>query len=276
MQFAPITEAQVSRAITREFYRLLDEYLQSDVVIVGGGPSGLIAARDTAAAGLKTLVVENNNYLGGGFWIGGYFMNPLTFRSPAEEILDELQIPYRTVEPGLVVAHGPQACARLVAAACDAGARGLNMTRFEDVVYRRGRVEGVVVNWSPVAALPRQITCVDPIALEARVIIDATGHDARVCRALTRRGLLAMREDCGAIDVENSEAAVVEHTGEVAPGLIVAGMAVSTVYGLPRMGPTFAGMLYSGRKAARLAVAACRKAAAERKAAPAEPAGLLA
>lgn len=226
--------------------------MRSEAIIVGAGPSGLVAARGFASEGIKVLVIESNNYLGGGFWIGGFLMNTLTFRAPAQEILDEINIPYKEVEPGLFTAPGPHACSRLILSACEAGAKFLDMAKFDDMVLRHNRVEGVVINWTPVLALPRAITCVDPIAIEARLVIDTTGHDASVATALERRGLLKIK-GFGPMNIQESEEAVVEYTKEIYPGLIVCGMSVATVFGLPRMGPTFASMLLSGKKAASVA-----------------------
>jgi len=251
--FAKVGEASITKAIAGEFAEWFGEYITSDVIIVGGGPSGLVAGRDIAKAGFKTLIIESNNYLGGGFWIGGYLMNTLTFRDPSQEVLEELGIPYKEAGEGLYTASGPNACSKLISAACDAGVQILNMTKVEDVVYRNGRVEGVVVNWTPVGALPRAITCVDPVSLEAKIVIDSTGHDACVLRSLEKRNMLKLK-DFGPMDVKTSEDLVVENTGVIHPGLIVTGMAVSTAYGIPRMGPTFGGMLYSGKKAAQTAV----------------------
>lgn len=251
--FKAAGEKEITRAIASEFTREFQEYAESDAIIVGAGPSGLMASKELAEKGIKTLLVEGNNYLGGGFWIGGYLMNKITVREPAQEVLDELGIPYRKFSEGLYVADGPHACSRLIAAALGAGAKVLNMTRFEDVVFREeNRIGGVVVNWAPIQALPREITCVDPVGLEAKIVIDATGHDAAVVKKMEERGILKV-PGYGAMWVERSEDLVVEHTGEIHPGLIVTGMAVSTAYGLPRMGPTFGAMLLSGKRAAEVA-----------------------
>lgn len=252
--FSTAGEKEVTRAIVGEFAREFMDHVESDVLIVGGGPAGLVAARDLCRAGKKVLVIERNNYLGGGFWLGGYLMNKVTVRSPADKDLDELGVPHAEISPGLHVADGPHACSKLIAAACDAGAKFANMTIFDDVVLREGnRVGGVVINWTPITALPREITCVDPVALESRLVVDATGHDACVVRKLEERGLIEA-PGFGAMWVERSEDLIVEHTGEAHPGLIVAGMAVSTTYGLPRMGPTFGAMLLSGKQAAKIAL----------------------
>lgn len=253
-KFSPVGEKEVTRAIVTEFTTTFLEHVESDCIIVGGGPSGLMAGRNLARAGKKVLIVERNNYIGGGFWIGGYLMNKVTVRHPAERVLDELGIPYKEVTPGLMVADGPHACSKLIASACDSGVTFANMTIFDDLVLREdGRVAGVVINWTPIAALPREITCVDPVAMESTIVMDATGHDAQVVRKLEERGLIKTK-GFGAMWVERSEDLVIEYTGEVHPGLIVIGMAVTTVYGLPRMGPTFGAMLLSGEVGAEIAL----------------------
>jgi len=251
--FYPVTEKEVTKAIVGSFLRQFEEYVYSDVIIVGGGPSGLIAGMELGKAGHKVLIIERNNYLGGGFWVGGYFMNKLTLRAPAQKILDELDVPYSAASEGLYVADAPHACAKLIAATCDAGVKFLSLTLLEDLVVRENnRVAGVVVNWSPIAHLPDEVSALDPIPLEAKVVIDATGHDACAARMLERRGALKLAGE-GALWIEKSEETVVENTGEVYPGLVVSGMAVAAVYGLPRMGPTFGAMLLSGKRAAEVA-----------------------
>ena len=247
--FSKVTEKDVTKAIVSEFAEEFLEYVESDVVIVGAGPSGLIAAKRLADKGIKVLLIESNNYLGGGFWIGGYLMNKLTVREPGQRILDEIGVPYKKVQDGLYVADGPHACSKLIGAAMDAGAKVLNMTKFDDVVVRKDKVGGVVINWTPVSALPRAITCVDPVALESKIVVDATGHDAVVVKSLEQRGLVEI-EGFEGMWVEKSEDAVVEKTGEVYPGVFVTGMAVATTYGSTRMGPTFGGMLLSGERVA--------------------------
>ena len=251
--FSPVGEKEVTRAIVAEFAKQFQEYVESDCLIIGRGPSGLMAGRELAKEGFKVLIMERNNYLGGGFWIGGYLMNKVTVREPAQEVLTELGVPFVKVSEGLYVADGPYACSKLIASSCDAGVKFANMSVFDDVVLREeNRVAGAVINWTPIKALPREITCVDPVALETKIVIDATGHDACVVKRLEERGLVKTR-GFGAMWVERSEDLVVEHTGEVHPGLVVIGMAVTTTYGLPRMGPTFGAMLLSGRKGAEVA-----------------------
>lgn len=257
--FDAVGEKEITKAIVSEFAKNMQENAESDVIIVGAGPSGLMAGKELAAKKIRVLIVERNNYLGGGFWIGGFLMNTVTIRAPGQKVLDELKIPYREFMKGLYVCDGPHACSKLVASACDAGVKILNMAKLDDVVLReKNRVGGVVVNWTPVSALPREITCVDPIALESKIVIDATGHEASVVKKLEERGLIKT-VGTGAMWVEKSEDLIIEYTSEVHPGLIVSGMAVSTTFGLPRMGPTFGAMLLSGKKAAEIAYGKLRK-----------------
>jgi thiazole-adenylate synthase len=53
---------------------------------------------------------------------------------------------------------------------------------------------------------------------------------------------------------DRAEDTVMDNTTEVYPGLYVAGMAANAVYGAPRMGPIFGGMLLSGEKVAQMLI----------------------
>lgn len=252
-EFGSSGEKEVTRAISKSFWSEFEKYVESDVIIVGGGPSGLMAGKELAENDVKVLLLEANNYLGGGFWLGGYLMNKLTVRSPAQKILDELGVPYEETDDEIAVADAPHACSKLIGSACDAGLKILNMTSFTDVVVREdSRVGGAVINWTPVKSLPEEVSTVDPVGIESKIVIDASGHDAEVLSCLEERGLVETSGE-GAMWIERSEDLVVEKTGVIHPGLIVTGMAVSAAYGLPRMGPTFGSMLLSGKKAAEIA-----------------------
>lgn len=251
--FADVSEKEISQTIANMFNETMNEYTDSDVIIIGAGPAGLSAGMNLSKNGVRTLIVEQNNYIGGGYWVGGYMMNPVTVRAPAQKIWDELGVPYRTIRDGLYATWGPHACSKLIAATCDAGVRFLQLTKFDDLVLKNNRVAGVVVNWMPVSALPRNITCVDPIALESKIVIDASGHDSVAVKRLMDRGYVKWK-GMEPMWVDTSEDDVVNFTDEVFPGLIAAGMSVTETHGLPRMGPTFGSMLLSGKKASEIAM----------------------
>jgi ribulose 1,5-bisphosphate synthetase/thiazole synthase len=75
---------------------------------------------------------------------------------------------------------------------------------------------------------------------------------------LQRKNPVTLRTPSGKFQGERSlwaevaEWSTVENTGEVFPGLYLAGMAVNATMGGYRMGPVFGGMLLSGEKVAGL------------------------
>jgi thiazole biosynthesis enzyme len=249
--FSPVEEKNITQALITAYHQQLHDAADVDVLIIGSGPAGLVSGRLLAQKGYKVVIIERNNYLGGGMWIGGYLMNKATMRSPADKMLKELDIPHKEVSDGLFLTDTSFFASRLIHAACEAGVTVLSMTIVEDVMVKHGKVAGLVINSTPVTMLPKMITCLDPIILQSKMVIDASGHDAVAVRLLAKRGLLEVK-GMGALSVEASEDSIVENTGKVFDGLYVAGMSVSETYGLPRMGPTFGAMLMSGQKIASM------------------------
>jgi len=255
VKVAPLRERDVTRHIARAYFKAFDQLIESDVIIVGAGPSGLICARDVAAQGFRTVIIEQSLALGGGFWSGGYLMNKATICEPANRVLEELGIPCQPVKEceGMTIVDPPHATARFISAAYEAGVHIMNLTKVVDLIVREeGRLEGVVVNNSTTEMAGHDAIHIDPVALESRVIVDATGHDAVIVNLLHQRNLYEPVPGNGAMWVARSESLVVENTREVYPNCFITGLAVAAVDGSPRMGPAFGSMILSGKRAAAL------------------------
>jgi thiamine thiazole synthase len=241
-------ETDISRVIVKEYTRRLLEHLENDVVIVGAGPAGLAAGFYLAKAGVKTTIIEKKLSTGGGIWGGAAGYNVVTFQD--KDVLDEIGVATKK-EGNLYVADAIEFAAALAYKAKKAGAEIFNMIEAEDIILKEEIVRGIVVNNAAGRSLKLHI---DPFCISSRYLIDATGHPAELVGLLKKRKphLFARELQEYFMNVERSEAGVVEKTGEVYPGLWVAGMSVCDTFNLPRMGPIFGGMLKSGKRAAEL------------------------
>ncbi|MEA3253561.1 MAG: sulfide-dependent adenosine diphosphate thiazole synthase [Chloroflexota bacterium] len=251
-------EVVISRAITESYLKDLLDAMELDVAIVGAGPSGLTAAYYLAREKVKVAIFERKLSIGGGIWGGGMMFNKIVVQDEGKEILDEIGISSFEYQKDYHIASAVELASTLCSQAVKAGTRIFNLISVEDVVIREGdRVSGLVLNRSPVQMAGLHI---DPLAVKAKMVIDATGHPSEICHMVSDKVKGKLRTPTGKVAGEKSMWAEVaekktpENTVEVYPGLLVSGMAANAVFGSPRMGPIFGGMLLSGKKAARLAI----------------------
>lgn len=240
-------DVEISKVILETFFQKLESLLDLDVAIVGAGPSGLAAAYELAKKGKKVAIFEERNAPGGGIWGGGMMFNEVVIEKELETFLRELDVRYKST-PDYFVVDSCHFASALMYHATKVGATICNNVSVEDIALQGGRVCGVVINWGPVRKLGLHV---DPITVRALYVVDGTGHPANVVSLLVKRGLLEKKTEFP-MNAEEAEKFVVAKTGEVFPGLFVSGMAVCEVYGGPRMGPIFGGMVLSGKKVAQL------------------------
>ncbi len=245
------TELEVSRAILDAYHSKFRQALECDVVIVGAGPAGLVAAWLLAKANRHVVILEKRLSPGGGIWGGSLGMNEVVVQKEAVSILDEIGVRYQA-SGNLFTADAAELASALCLKALQAGATLLNLMFAEDICIRKGRVNGVVANRTMLGdSLP-----IDPIVFSAKAVIDATGHEAVMVNCLCRRNLIESEVPDGhfagegPMDAPAGERFVVDNTSEFFPGVWTAGMSVCASHGGPRMGPIFGGMLLSGRTVA--------------------------
>lgn len=250
-------ETIVSRGIIDSYFEKLKNNLEVDVAIVGGGPSGLIAAYYLAKAGKKVVLFDRKLAPGGGMWGGAMMFNDIVVQEEAMPIIKEMGVTYKTYEKGTYVMDSVHTTSALIYNATQAGAVIFNCYSVEDVVFKNERVSGVVVNWAPVM---RERMHVDPLTIMAKAVLDGTGHDCEIANTVARKNGVRLNTPTGGVvgerslAVEEGERTTVENTKEIYPGLYVSGMAANGVSGSFRMGPIFGGMLLSGKKTAELII----------------------
>lgn len=248
-------EVVISRAIVESYLKDFMGAMEVDVAVAGAGPAGLATAYYLAKEGVKVVVFERQLRVGGGMSGGGMMFNRIVVQEEGKRILDEFDVSTKEYRKGYHVADSLEAISTICSQAMKAGAKVFNLISVEDVMIREGdRITGLVLNWSAVSWSKLHV---DPLTVRCKMAVDATGHDAEICRIVVEKIGPKLRTKTGEVMGEKSmwaekgEKEILKNTREVYPGLVVAGMTANAVFGSPRMGAIFGGMLLSGRKAAR-------------------------
>jgi len=139
-------EIDISRAICGEYNKKLLEHLENDVVIVGAGPRRF---------GKPHIILQNQegklSYLKKKLSTGG---GNLGRRCGAETrlplktttFLEEIGVSYREKRAILYLADAIEFATALAYKAKKAGVAIFNLTEAEDIILKKDKVEGVVVN----------------------------------------------------------------------------------------------------------------------------------
>ncbi|HCS76234.1 MAG TPA: ribose 1,5-bisphosphate isomerase, partial [Syntrophaceae bacterium] len=222
-----LDEIVVSKAIIERFTEKMLQSTEVDIAIVGGGPSGLVAAYYLASAGKKVVLFERKLSLGGGMWGGGMMFNEIVIQDEAREILDLFGVRTRKYQEGYYTADAIEAVTTICSQAARAGATIFNCMSVEDVMIREGRVTGLVINWSPVEMAGLHV---DPLTIAAKNVIDTTGHATEVLKVIERKADMTLATPSGKLMGERSmwadkaERLTMENTRQICPGVYVAGM----------------------------------------------------
>lgn len=164
--------AQSSQAVTGKKRSKLDGY-QTDVLVVGGGPSGIGAALGAAGQGVNVLLVETHAFFGGvAAWCMGMPMNQMRPAGKARSQIHELLISKLQALGDQAVRIGRHELfcnvdylkVAVLDALDEVGCKYLVHTRAVDAEVAGDRITGVVVSTKEGLA-----------TIRAKAVVDCTG-----------------------------------------------------------------------------------------------------
>jgi len=250
-----LDDVTISKMIVEGFTKDFLDYMECDVAIVGGGPAGMTAGYYLAKKGKKVVLFERKLSIGGGMWGGGMMFNKCVFQDAAKGILDEFSIRTTKSSDGYYVTDSIETVSTICSKAVQKGLKIFNLISVEDVMIRKENITGLVLNWTSVMLAGLHV---DPLTIRSKCVIDATGHAAEVAKIVVRKIGKKLNTATGDILGEKpmwadiGEKSILKNTKKCYPGLYVCGMASNAVFGAPRMGPIFGGMLISGKKVSEM------------------------
>jgi ribulose 1,5-bisphosphate synthetase/thiazole synthase len=151
----------------------MKQLCETDVLVVGGGPSGIGAALGSAAAGVKTMLIEHHGFFGGvASWCLGMPINQMRPGGKGRSKVHELVIEKLVAYGDQAVRFGEHQCwcnvdylkVAILDALDQVGCDYLVHTRAVDAAMQGDRITGVVV-----------ATKEGPAVISAKAVVDCTG-----------------------------------------------------------------------------------------------------
>src|SRR5512136_765476 len=191
-----LDERIITQAIVDRYFKKLKENLSVDVAVVGGGPSGLVCSYSLARKGFKVALFERKLSIGGGMWGGGMMFNEIVVQKEGKRILDEFRIRSLPYADGYYTADSIEAISTLCSKAAQSGVTIFNLLSAEDLILRKNRVMGLVLNWTAVEMANLHV---DPLTVQSKFVVDATGHATEVVGILQKKNDIRLFTETGKI-----------------------------------------------------------------------------
>ncbi len=276
-----LDKSVITSELLVRFNKDIRKSIHSDLIVIGSGLSGLscvynflkLCEEDSTIPKLKITLIEKSLNPGGSGWTGSGSFNGIVIRKPAHELLNDLGVKYSDRHENYVVlANGVELIAALLGKiSSNENVTMLNGFQVEEVLIQDpndvfSHVRGVACDLVGNSMVPFSPSQYSPLYFNSSTIVSSCGHhpteEGGLRQSLRRYANYGFSEGITQIHhptstlLRESDDILVNNTREVSRGLIVCGTQIGWLDGTPGTGPSAAGPLYSGLKAAEIALKA--------------------